>query len=417
MVEKQSNILLVDDSRSVRSYVGEILEAAGYQVIVAVDGQDGMQKLQEHDVDLIVSDLEMPLMDGLDLCRAVKSDQRLRSIYFILLTVRTELKTRVLGLDSGADDYIIKTTHPAELIARVRAGLRIRQLERDLKLTQAHLFYAEKMASIGQLSAGLAHEINNPISFIISNLATLEKYLKRLFAFMDCQSQALAAGGPVPEALEQVAGRQQRLKIDRIVADGQELINESRDGAERIAELVGKLRSFMSMEGYECQLVDLNRALDLAVSFLQQEFSALRPPLKDFGEIPLTRCFPHQLNQVFAGLLRNAAQAIGREGEIRVASRCDGENIILTVADNGCGIPSESLHRIYDPFFTTRAVGQGAGLGLTIADAVVRKHGGSLEVYSQLGKGTSLTIHLPVQPESLLEQDAIPEDARDVSKN
>jgi len=398
MGEIRSNILLVDDSRSARSRISEILENAGCSVILAVDGQDGLEKLREQDVDLIISDLEMPLLDGLGLCRAVKTDRQLSQIYFIMLTARTELATRVQGLDTGADDYIVKTTHPAELMARVRAGLRIRRLEKELQRAQAYLFHAEKIASIGQLAAGLAHEINNPLGFIISNLGSLDKYLARLSGFIADQDAVLTSIGEPPKEIGRLTEHRRQLNIDRLLEDGKELISESRDGAERIAGLIGKLRDFTSDEADDFRLTDLNQSLELAICFLMQEFKTLSPPRKDFGEIPLTRCYPNQLNQVFASLLHNAAQAIDQDGEISVVSRCEGKEIILTVADSGRGIPENNLDRIFDPFFTTRAVGAGTGLGLTISYDIVCKHGGSLIAESRLGEGTTFTVRLPVQP-------------------
>jgi signal transduction histidine kinase len=397
MSVEKNKILLVDDSRSVRSQIGSILEAAGYQTISAVDGQDGLNKLAENEVDLIISDLEMPVLDGLGFCRAVKSDPRLRSIYFIMLSARTEIETRVRGRDTGADDYIVKTTHKDEFLARVRGGLRIRGLEQELKKTQAHLFHAEKMASLGQLSAGLAHEINNPIGFIISNLTSLDRYLARLGEFIDNQTAVLAKSEPSAPELDALAEQRRRLKIDHIRKDGKELIVESREGAERISRIVGNLRNFLDVDSYESRPTDLNESLEQAIQILLLEFKEIRPPRRDFGEIPLTRCNALQFNQACANILRNAAQASDAEADISVTTRVMGDKIVLTITDTGCGIPAENLQRIYDPFFTTRTVGQGAGLGLTSARDIIGKHDGTMTVESQVGVGTSVRIELPVQ--------------------
>ncbi len=394
----QNNILLVDDSRSVRSRISVILSEAGYNVIVAEDGREGLRLLQDHKIDLIISDLEMPFVNGLELCQTVKSDEHLHQIYFILLTARAEIGSRVQGLETGADDYIVKTTHQDEFIARVRAGLRVRELERKLQRSQAHLFHSEKMASIGQLAAGLAHEINNPVGFIISNLGSLEKYISRLTGFITAQKTILESAHIADDELCRLTEQYRRLKIDQILDDSSELIAESREGAERIASIVANLRNFLDIETYECKLTDLNQALDLTISLVLLEFKELDHPRKNFGEIPPTRCYSHQMNQVFANLVRNAAQAVANGGEITVSSYVEQSDIMVTIADTGCGIAAEHLNRIYDPFFTTREVGQGAGLGLTISDDIVRKHGGSIMVNSRVGEGTVFTLRLPVQP-------------------
>jgi signal transduction histidine kinase len=397
MAEERHKILFVDDSRSVRNQIGGVLTAAGYTVILAEDGQQGLEWLREHDADLVISDMEMPRLDGLEFCQAVKSDQRLCNIYFILLTGHSEIEARVKGLDTGADDYIVKTTHQDEFIARVRAGLRVHSLQRKLQLTQAHLFHAEKMASVGQLAAGLAHEINNPIGFVISNLGTLHKYLTRLTEFLADQSSVLAHANIAPDELTRLADQARRLKIDCIVEDGSELINESLDGARCVGRIVANLQNFLNVDSYSSQLTDLNESLEVTVSILLHEFKDLSPVRKHYGEIPPTRCYPQQLNQVFANLLRNAAQAVGPQGKISISTSYEEGQIVLKIADAGQGIAPENLCRIYDPFFTTREVGKGSGLGLTIASDIVRKHGGSIDVDSCLGEGTTFTLHIPVQ--------------------
>jgi len=397
MADEQHKILLVDDSRSVRGQIGELLRIAGYTVILAEDGQEGLEWLREHEVDLIISDLEMPRLNGFELCKAVKSDQRLSNIYFILLTGRTEITSRVIGLDTGADDYIVKTTHQDEFIARVRAGLRVRSLERKLQRAQAHLFHAEKMASIGQLAAGLAHEINNPICFVSSNLATLGKYLTRLTEFLADQSSVLACAKIETAEIARLADQARRLKIDQIVDDGSELINESLEGTVRVAKIVANLSSCLNVKNYAGQLTNLNESLDVVVSTLSYEFKELCPIRKNYGDIPSTRCYPNQLIQAFVNVLRNAAQAVGPQGEISISSYYERGQIVLKIADGGQGIAPENLARIYDPFFTTRKVGQGAGLGLTIAYDIVRKHGGEIEVESLQGEGSTFTLNIPVQ--------------------
>lgn len=248
MIETKSCILLVDDSRSARERFEALFKKAGYWVSCAGDGQEGLEKLQTNAVDLIISDLEMPLLDGLGFCQAVKGDRKLRHSYFIMLTAQTELRCRLQCLNSGADDCILKTAHPAELLARVHAGLRSRRLERERQQTQAELLHTEKMSTIARLAAELTHEINNPLGYIISNLGSLKKYQSQLSRYIAAQNEALSSAPSPPPQAQQLLEQRRQLKIDQIIDDGEELINESRSGAEHIAKVVAELRKFMLVD-------------------------------------------------------------------------------------------------------------------------------------------------------------------------
>jgi signal transduction histidine kinase len=218
-----------------------------------------------------------------------------------------------------------------------------------------------------------------------------------LTEFLADQSAVLAGATIQTEEIARLAERARRLKIDQIVLDGDDLVADSLDGAERIAQIVANLSSCLNIENYDCPLTDLNELLDVTVNTLVQEFKELRPVRKNYADIPLTRCYSQQLNQVFVNLLRNAVQAVGPQGEIYISTYHDQEQIVLTFADTGEGIAPEHLARLFDPFFTTREIGQGVGLGLTIAYDIVSKHGGSIAVESNLGEGATFTLRIPVQ--------------------
>jgi two-component system, NtrC family, sensor kinase len=265
----------------------------------------------------------------------------------------------------------------------------------DLKATQAKVVQQEKMASIGQLAAGVAHEINNPMGFISSNLGTLGKYLDRLDDFIRAQSELIemvTSDGAASGLRE----KRKAMKIDYILEDGIELIKESLEGAERVRTIVQNLKSFSRVDEAECKHADLNECILSTINIVWNELKYKASLIKDLGDIPLTKCHPQQINQVIMNLLVNASHAIEKQGEITVRTWHDNGSIYISVADTGCGMPPEVVNRIFEPFFTTKEVGKGTGLGLSITYDIVKSHNGEITVVSEPGKGTAFTVQLPV---------------------
>ena len=279
-----------------------------------------------------------------------------------------------------------------------RKNLRLNEALAALKRSQAKVLHQEKMASIGQLAAGVAHEINNPIGFINSNLSTLGKYLSRLSGFLAAQSECIAAGSS-PEQVESVRQQQASLKIDYIVKDLEDLVRESLDGAERVRSIVADLKSFSRVDESDYKRADLNECLRSTINIVWNEIKYKATLKKELGEIPQTRCYPQQMNQVFMNLLVNAAHAIEHQGVITVRSWEEDGYVCVSVTDTGQGIPEANLNRIFEPFFTTKEVGQGTGLGLSITYDIVKKHNGEITVRSEPGKGTVFTVRIPVVEE------------------
>ena len=279
-----------------------------------------------------------------------------------------------------------------------RKNLRLNETLAALKRSQAKVLHQEKMASIGQLAAGVAHEINNPIGFINSNLFTLGKYLSRLSGFLAVQSGCIAAGAP-PEQVESVRQQKASLKIDYIVKDLEDLVRESLEGAEHVRSIVADLKSFSRVDKSEYKQADLNECLRSTINIVWNEIKYKATLKKELGEIPRTRCYPQQMNQVFMNLLVNAAHAIEQQGVITVRSWEEDGYVCITVADTGQGIPEANLNRIFEPFFTTKEVGKGTGLGLSITYDIVKKHNGEITVQSEPGKGTVFTVRIPVVEE------------------
>jgi two-component system NtrC family sensor kinase len=250
------------------------------------------------------------------------------------------------------------------------------------------------MASIGQLAAGVAHEINNPMGFISSNLGTLGKYVERLQTFMESQGAALSSLST--ETADRLAIERKKLKIDYLLDDIPKLLAESADGAGRVRTIVQNLKSFSRVDEAELKESDLNDCLDSTITIAWNELKYKCTVVKEFGEIPPVKCYPQQLNQVFLNLLVNGAHAIEKQGTITVRTWHEGEEVCIAVSDTGCGIPEEVRNRIFEPFFTTKEVGKGTGLGLSISYDIVKKHGGSIELQSVVGEGTTFTVHLPL---------------------
>ncbi len=284
----------------------------------------------------------------------------------------------------------------------------------DLRDVKALAFQQEKLTSVGQLAAGVAHEINNPLGFIISNLGTLEKYLSRIMEFVKVQTECLAESG-IPRLQERAAESSRQLKIRHILQDTGQLITESAAGAERVHKIIRYLIQFAAVAENDLSRVDINDCLEKTILMVQNRVAPLGRISRIYGAIPLLLCSPRQLSQMFMNLLINATQALADNGVITVSSRLESgtepENdmndvtgnsrresgtICVTIADTGCGIPPENLSRIFEPFFTTREVGMGTGLGLSLSYDIVKRHGGELTVKSILGSGSTFTVRLPV---------------------
>jgi PAS domain S-box-containing protein len=275
-----------------------------------------------------------------------------------------------------------------------RQHIELEKAYNDLKDVQSQVLQQEKMASIGQLAAGVAHEINNPTGFIMSNLGSLQKYVDKLTEFIGFQSEAVV--GLASEKAEEVAVKRKALKVDYIMDDLKSLVRESLDGAERIKKIVQDLKSFSRVDESELKPADINAGIESTVNIVWNELKYKAVVKKDYGDIPLTKCNPGQLNQVFMNILVNAAHAIDKQGEIGIRTWEEGEHINITISDTGCGIPAEKINRIFEPFYTTKEVGKGTGLGLSIAYDIIKKHKGEIGVQSEQGRGTTFVVRIPV---------------------
>jgi PAS domain S-box-containing protein len=333
---------------------------------------------------------------------ALHKDGHEFSVELSLSAVQIDGKWQAIGI---MRDITKRKQVEAQVIAQYEhvAGINTQLVEANQQLEQAksQLLQSEKMAAIGLLAAGVAHEINNPVGYVNSNLGTLEKYLADIFVALDkydSMEVLLDAGSPLREELRQLRSR---VDLDYLRTDIKALIAESHQGLERIKKIILDLKDFSRSEVDEQWVwADVHHGLDTTLNVVWNELKYKCEVVKEYGELPDIYCLPSQLNQVFMNLLVNAAQAIEVRGRITIRTGAEGERVWVEVSDSGHGIPPEIIPRLFDPFFTTKPVGLGTGLGLSVSYKIVEKHHGKIEVHSEPGKGSTFRVWLPVQSEA-----------------
>lgn len=411
--QEKKIILVVDDQPTNIDILREIL-ISDYKVKAAVSGEQALQiALSQPQPDLILLDIMMPGMDGYATCQKMQSNTLTRGIPIIFVTAMNDTTDEEQGFRCGAVDYITKPVSPPLVKARVAAQLLLKsareELKRqvtlktselkealqELKTSQEQIIQQEKLAAIGQLAAGVAHEINNPTGFISSNLNSLTRYVGKLQVFLEAIEQATASSEE--QIIIDLKELRKKLKIDFILGDIKDLIEESNEGIDRIKKIVMGLKNFTRKDQDELVAVDINDCLENTLSIIWNELKYKAVVEKDYGELPETMVFPQQLSQIFMNLLVNAAHAIEDHGTITIKTRHINETIIVDITDTGCGIADENLSKIFEPFFTTKELGKGTGLGMSIASEIIKKHGGEISVESELGRGTTFSVSLPVK--------------------
>ncbi|WP_137963161.1 histidine kinase, partial [Burkholderia sp. 4NA327C10] len=270
-----------------------------------------------------------------------------------------------------------------------------RRLLHVLEETHVQLLQSEKLASIGQLAAGVAHEVNNPIGFVSANLNTLKTWVRSLLDVIAAHEAALPQLDPA--ARDALAATGRAADLDYVRGEIETLIDESIDGALRVRRIVQDLRDFSRPASDEWSVVDLRAGLESTLNVVHNELKYKADIVRDYGDVPQVECLPSQLNQVFMNLLVNAAQAIPERGVITIRTSSDGEQVSIAISDTGTGMTPDVVRRIFDPFFTTKPVGQGTGLGLSVSHGIVKRHRGAIDVTSEPGRGTTFCVRIPIR--------------------
>ncbi len=395
----RESILVVDDNAEMLDFVRQVL-SADYRVRAVADANQALAALRSAAFDLVISDVMMPGPDGIALCHTLKEDAELARVPLILLTARASIDSKLSGLAAGADDYITKPFHPEELIARAAALLRTRRIEgelrqsheqlarayQDLRAAQAQLIHSEKMAALGTLVAGVAHEINNPVSFIHSSIDLISASIEELRETLETR---LDDANGSADGLREWSGDGER--FDTLLQNAQ----ICKEGAQRAARIVQDLRAFSRPDTDGRQPTDIHASLEQSLRLLQGELKGRVSIQRDYGELPMVVCNAGQIAQVFLNLLANALQAIPDKGKVTLHTSRTGDDVEVEIRDDGSGMAADTVDKIFDPFFTTKEVGKGTGLGLSIVRSLVDAHGGEIRVDSALGKGTTFTVVLP----------------------
>ncbi|MBN2654056.1 MAG: response regulator [Nitrospirae bacterium] len=391
-------ILVIDDSKSARQYAKDLLEENGYSVETASSGQEGIDQVVRYKPDVVLLDIEMPEFDGLEVLEFLCTTKHLYSI--ILFTTRSNIESRIDGLNRGADDYIVKPFIDEEFIARVSAACRTADLKKELteakaeaqnayeslREAQNRMIEEQKVTALARLSGALAHELNNPLGFIKSNLSTLKKYSGFL---ADAADQLLASSSS--------AGIDSK-KLVCIKQDISPLVSEVLDGFDRVSSIVQCLMKIDHASGLR------GTGMHNISSLLSEHVRSFKVGLRAGIELTLdlpdrdafAECNSEQLKYAIENVLQNSVDSIADDGKIKVCLSVEEGVVRIVVADTGCGISEKALDHIFEPFFTTEAH-KKAGFGLTLAQYLIQAQAGKINVRSSQGSGTDVTIMLPAK--------------------
>lgn len=463
-----STILIVDDNPTNLEVLSGAMADSGWEILVALDGESAIEQAEYAHPDLIILDVMMPEIDGFETCRRLKSNPALSDIPIIFMTALAETTDKVKGLSLGAVDYVTKPFQQEEVLARVNIHLKIAHLTQQLqaqnqtlkqeveerqrveaqlqvfneqlelrvnertaklsqseaqlrlktqeledslnhlKQTQSQLVQAEKISSLGQLVAGIAHEVNNPIGFVSGNIEHACQYVKDLLTLIELYQSEY------PEPSVEIEDEIEAIDLEFIKEDLLKVLTSMNVGMQRIQEIMSSLRNFTRVDHSEKQAVNIHEGIESTLMILQHRLKANRDRpeiqvIKNYGDLPLIQCFGGQLNQVFMNAIANAIDALDESNQgrsfadieahpniIRIQTEMLGNRAAIRIADNGAGMNEDDRQQIFEAFFTTKPVGKGTGLGLSISYQIVtEKHGGKLTCVSAPGQGTEFTIEIP----------------------
>jgi signal transduction histidine kinase len=418
-----TKVLVVDDTPDMAKLMARAIADEGYEVLVAGDGRHALQMAKANHPDVILLDIMMPRMGGIEVLACLKEDAELRPIPVILVTAKSDDRDVILGLNAGAHDYVTKPFKKEILAARVCSAVRVKQSHDSLfqvnqrlqaeiaerERVQRELAQAKKLESIGHLAAGIAHEINTPAQYVGDNIrflkdvfADVDKLLRRFDRLLQAAKQDILTD----ELVAEVEAAVRDADVDFLSVEVPKAIGQSLEGIERVANIVRAMKEFAHPGNGHKQAVDLNRTILSTLTVSRNEWKYVAELVTDFAQdLPLVMCLAGDLNQVILNLVVNAAHAIADvvgddssgKGQLTVRTRRDQDWAEIRIEDTGTGIPEKIRDNVFDHFFTTKEVGKGTGQGLTIARSiVVEKHSGTIRFETEVGRGTTFIVRLPI---------------------
>ncbi len=417
-------ILIVDDAKINLMYGKDIIESSDIEceIFLCDNGKKALTIIEQEKIDILLLDIVMPEITGMDVLKILKKQIKNQNIMVIMFTSLTDKSYLKKSFEYGALDFVNKPIEPIEFIARIKSAIRLKtvmdelhennkkleQNNKQLKETQFQLVQKEKLSAIGQLAAGVAHEINNPMGYISSNFETLAKYIKAFKQLVN-QYKQIIASMDANEEISLIEQWTKEHKIPFIMDDIDDLLKESRQGIEKVSKIVLSLRNFARAEVEDIfTREDLNEIIGETLLIVKNEAKYTIDIETISGELVPVLCNRGQISQILLNILLNAIQAIKKQesetrGKIQVETYMLKNNVVCKITDDGPGIPEDIMEKIFDPFFTTKDVGEGTGLGLSISyDIIVNKHKGAIFVDSTVGQGTTFTIQLPINHSNII---------------
>ncbi len=411
------NIMIIDDIPENLDLLENMLLSQNFEVRPFPQGEMALKAAAADPPDLFLLDIMMPGMDGYEVCRRIKADIKLRDIPVVFLSAKDETSDKIKAFQVGGIDYITKPFQVEEVLARVENHLRLRHYQKELankncyleqtleklQSAQTQLVQSEKMASLGVLTAGIAHEINNPVNAINSSAIGLKKLLKKLLELLDLQEEI--DKNNLESMLKKIILFKEEIQYDELKMGVGILIKNIENGSNRTANIVRSLQTFSRLDDDSVSYSSIHYNLDSTLSLLVHRIKNNINIVKNYGDIPKIYCYPAKLNQVFMNLLTNAIDSVEKRAEkdlkiititTNLVENRNGNFVEIEIADTGTGIDDSIKDRIFEPFFTTKDVGEGTGLGLAITHGIVTSHEGNISVRNNESGGATFTLLLPV---------------------
>ncbi|ABA23735.1 Response Regulator Receiver Signal Transduction Histidine Kinase [Trichormus variabilis ATCC 29413] len=433
---EKATILIVDDNPTNLKVLSDAISSLGWEALIATDGESAIEEAEYAQPDIILLDVMMPGIDGFQTCTELKKKSSTKHIPVIFLTALTDQFDKVLGLVTGGVDYITKPFNLDEVLARIQVHLKLSFLTKELQIknqeldklveertqqlsltlhklqeSQLHLVQSGKLSTLGELVAGVTHEINNPLNFVMGNLGFLRNYINALTKHLQLYHQYY------PHPVIDITQNANIIELDKILIDIPKLMSAIDTGLERINNISDSLRNFSRSDISKKVFFDIREGINSTLIILSHRLKGnkLRADIeiiKDYGDIPVCECYPEQINQVFMNMIANAIDAIDELCQktadmqnnqnhkiiIKTVWKQEEELLIVTFKDSGVGMSAETQKQIFEQFFTTKPSGKGMGLGLSISRQIIEEqHNGRLRCCSVLGEGTEFLMEIPVR--------------------